>query len=94
MKKKIVLVDDDVTSLALGKSIMAEKYDVVTIPSGEKLFKFLEIIHPDLILLDVDMPVMNGYEVLKRLKEKKETQETPVIFLTSMSDATSEIKGL
>ncbi|MDR3337877.1 MAG: response regulator, partial [Treponema sp.] len=40
------------------------------------------------------MPVMNGYEVLKRLKEKKETQETPVIFLTSMSDATSEIKGL
>jgi putative two-component system response regulator len=94
MKKRIVLVDDDVTSLALGKSIMAEKYDIVTIPSGEKLFKFLEKVIPNLILLDVDMPVMNGYDVLKRLKERKETQEIPVIFLTSMSDATSEIKGL
>jgi putative two-component system response regulator len=93
-KKRITLVDDDVTSLALGKSIMAEQYDVVTIPSGEKLFQFLGKARPDLILLDVDMPVMNGYDTLKRLKAQPDTQSIPVIFLTSMSDASSEIEGL
>jgi putative two-component system response regulator len=94
IKKRIVLVDDDITSLALGKSIMSEQYDVVTIPSGEKLFQFLQKIRPDLILLDVDMPVMDGYETLKKLKAQPETQDIPVIFLTSMSDAASEIAGL
>jgi putative two-component system response regulator len=93
-KKRIVLVDDDITSLALGKNIMAEQYDVVTIPSGEKLFQFLGKARPDLILLDVDMPVMNGYDTLKKLKAQPDTQDIPVIFLTSMSDASSEIEGL
>jgi putative two-component system response regulator len=94
VKKRIALVDDDITSLALGKGIMAEQYDVVTIPSGEKLFQFLGRVRPDLILLDVDMPVMNGYETLKRLKAQPGYQNIPVIFLTSMSDAANEIEGL
>jgi putative two-component system response regulator len=93
-RKRIALVDDDITSLALGKGIMAELYDVVTIPSGEKLFQFLERAHPDLILLDVDMPKMNGYDTLRRLKAQPDTQDIPVIFLTSMSDTSSEIEGL
>jgi putative two-component system response regulator len=93
-KKRIALVDDDITSLALGKGIMAEQYDVVTIPSGEKLFQFLGRVRPDLILLDVDMPVMNGYETLGRLKAQPEYQNIPVIFLTSMSDTANEIEGL
>ncbi|MDR1972621.1 MAG: response regulator [Treponema sp.] len=93
-KKRIALVDDDITSLALGKGIMAEQYDVVTIPSGEKLFQFLERVRPDLILLDVDMPVMNGYDTLRKLKSRPDTQDLPVIFLTSMSDTSSEIEGL
>jgi putative two-component system response regulator len=93
-KKRIALVDDDITSLALGKGIMADLYDVVTIPSGEKLFQFLGRVRPDLILLDVDMPVMNGYETLRRLKAQPEYQDIPVIFLTSMSDTANEIEGL
>jgi putative two-component system response regulator len=93
-KKRIALVDDDITSLALGKGIMTEQYDVVTIPSGEKLFQFLGKVQPDLILLDVDMPVMNGYETLGKLKARPEYQDIPVIFLTSMSDTASEIEGL
>jgi putative two-component system response regulator len=93
-KRRIALVDDDITSLALGKGIMTEQYDVVTIPSGEKLFQFLGRVRPDLILLDVDMPVMNGYETLKRLIAQPEYQDIPVIFLTSMSDTANEIEGL
>jgi putative two-component system response regulator len=93
-KKRIALVDDDITSLALGKGIMAEQYDVVTIPSGEKLFQFLGRVRPDLILLDVDMPVMNGYETLGKLKAQPGYQDIPVIFLTSMSDTANEIEGL
>ncbi|MDR1985920.1 MAG: response regulator [Treponema sp.] len=93
-KKRVALVDDDITSLALGKGIMADQYDVVTIPSGEKLFQFLGRVRPDLILLDVDMPVMNGYETLKKLNAQPEYQDIPVIFLTSMSDTANEIEGL
>ncbi|GHV76344.1 two-component system response regulator [Spirochaetia bacterium] len=91
---KIVLVDDDVTSLALGKSILAPKYDIVTIPSGEKLFVFLEKAQPDLILLDVEMPGMNGYGVLKKLKASPKHAGIPVIFLTSRADPASELEGL
>ncbi|MDR1908693.1 MAG: response regulator [Spirochaetaceae bacterium] len=93
-KSLIALVDDDVTSLALGKNIMSGTYDVVTIPSGEKLFRFLDKALPDLILLDVEMPEMNGHEVLARLKAQGQTAGIPVIFLTSMNDVSSEIKGL
>jgi putative two-component system response regulator len=93
-RKRIALVDDDITSLALGKGIMAEHYDVVTIPSGEKLFQFLDRARPDLILLDVDMPVMNGYDTMRKLQDQQGTRDIPVIFLTSMSDTSSEIEGL
>ncbi|MDR1025750.1 MAG: response regulator [Treponema sp.] len=93
-RKRIALVDDDITSLALGKGIMTENYDVVTIPSGEKLFQFLDRARPDLILLDVDMPVMNGYDTMRKLQSQPDTRDIPVIFLTSMSDTSSEIEGL
>ncbi|MDR1127749.1 MAG: response regulator [Treponema sp.] len=93
-KAKIVLVDDDITSLTLGKNILAEKYDIITIPSGEKLFKLLDKIRPSLILLDVEMPEMNGYEVLRELKSRDRDSNIPVIFLTSKSDPVSELEGL
>ncbi|MDR2739137.1 MAG: response regulator [Treponema sp.] len=91
---KIASVDDDVTSLALGKSILSQKYDIITIPSGEKFFVLLEKVQPNLILLDVEMPGMNGYEVLKRLKANPKYADIPVIFLTSRSDTSSELEGL
>jgi putative two-component system response regulator len=93
-KNKIVLVDDDITSLTLGKNILADKYDIITIPSGEKLFKLLDKIHPNLILLDVEMPEMSGYEVLRELKSRDEAANIPVIFLTSKNDPVSELEGL
>jgi putative two-component system response regulator len=64
------------------------------VPSGEKLFKLLEKTTPDLILLDIEMPEMNGHEVIKRLKESKCTRDIPVIFLTARNDNGSELEGL
>jgi putative two-component system response regulator len=94
LREKIVLVDDNITNLTLGKNILTEKYDIFTVPSGEKLFFLLEKVNPNLILLDIEMPEMNGYEVMKLLKVNQKTADIPVIFLTAKSDTSSELEGL
>ena len=93
-RKTIFLVDDDVTNLAVGGDTLDEYYDVLTFNSGEWLLKALERITPDLILLDIEMPEMNGYEVIKILKNNAGTAHVPVIFLTAKSDSGSELEGL
>ena len=93
-RKTIFLVDDNVTNLTLGKNALAERYNVFTLNSGVRLLKMLEKNQPDIILLDVEMPEMDGYEVIKILKGKRETAHIPVIFLTAKTDGTSELRGL
>jgi putative two-component system response regulator len=92
--KTIILADDDPTNLAVGSDALDEYYDVLTLNSGARLLKTLEKNIPDLILLDVEMPEMNGYEVIKRIKGKPETAHIPVIFLTAKSDDENELEGL
>jgi putative two-component system response regulator len=93
-RQKIFLVDDNMTNLTSGKIMLKDHYDVFSIPSGAKLFEILEKVSPDLILLDIEMPGMNGYEAIKKLKEEKKTCDIPVIFLTARNDPGSEFKGL
>ena len=93
-RKTIFLVDDDMTNLTVGNSVLEEHYDVLTLNSGARLLKILEKNIPDLILLDVEMPEMNGYEVVKQVKSKAETAHIPVIFLTAKNDGDSELEGL
>jgi putative two-component system response regulator len=90
----IIIVDDDPTNLKIGCDALDEYYDVLTLNSGTRLFKILENNIPDLILLDVEMPGMNGYEVMRHLKSKQETKNIPVIFLTAKRDGESELEGL
>ena len=90
----IVIVDDDMTSLTVARKNLADKYNVFVAPSGEKLFVLLEKVSPALLLLDVDMPEMDGYKVMEKLKTKEKTSHFPVIFLTAQIDPESEIKGL
>lgn len=94
MKKKIVLVDDNKSNLVIGKNVLSEKYEVYSVASGERLFKLLENVVPDLILLDIEMPEMSGFDVLGRLKKMDLVKDVPVIFLTGKSDADSELDGL
>jgi putative two-component system response regulator len=92
-RKKIVLVDDNPVNLKLARNILMDQYDVFTIPGAEKLFLFLEQTLPDLILLDVVMPGISGYEAIGTLKSNPRTAGIPVIFLTSKSDTGSELEG-
>ena len=90
----IFLVDDNPVNLNTGKTVLQGKYTVVTIPSGEKLLTMLEKTTPDLILLDVEMPGMSGYDTIKAIKANPKTAEIPVIFLTGKSESESEFLGL
>jgi len=92
--KKVVLVDDDYSNLINGKNVLKKEYEVLTVPSGEKLFDLLKQITPDIILLDVEMPNMDGYAVLRELKKNPASTDIPVIFLTARRDVGSELEGL
>jgi putative two-component system response regulator len=90
----IMLVDDNITNLDMGREILKDWYTVFPIPSGVKFFEILKKITPDLILLDVEMPDMDGYEVLRRIKDIPDIADIPVVFVTSRSDPGSELTGL
>jgi len=93
IRKKVILVDDNPINLKLARNTLMGKYDVFTVPSAEKLFELLEKTLADIILLDVMMPEMSGYDAIKVLKSNPRTADIPVIFLTSKSDANSELEG-
>ena len=93
MQKTIFVVDDNDTNLSMADEALNEQYRVMTLPSATKMFKFLDKITPDLILLDIEMPEMDGFEALQRLKSNVLHARIPVIFLTSMTDPTIEVRG-
>ncbi|MCL2193114.1 MAG: response regulator [Treponema sp.] len=93
-KELIALVDDSPTNLKLGKKLLSEKYRVATAPSAKKMFELLETNHPAMILLDVEMPEMNGYEAIKILKANPETSDILVMFLTAKTGLDDELLGL
>jgi len=90
----VILVDDNPANLRIGKNVLADKYITATAPSAEKMFSLLENNTPAIILLDIDMPEMNGYEAIKLLKSKPETKDIPVIFLTAKNESGDELEGL
>jgi len=93
-RKKIIYVDDVNYSLVSVKSRLGERYDIFPAESAVKLFELLEYFTPDLILLDVNMPEIDGYETIKSLKTNDRFCEIPVIFVTGNSDRESVVKGL
>ena len=93
MQKTIFVVDDNITNLAMAKDAIKDQYKVVTMLSAAKMFQMLEKRMADLILLDIEMPDMDGFEAMVRLKSKEEFAAIPVIFLTSMTDEDIEVKG-
>jgi putative two-component system response regulator len=93
-RKKILLVDDNMTNLTSGKEMLKDQYKVYPVPSADIMFDLLENLIPEMILLDIEMPDMNGYEAIKRLKSEPRWAGIPVIFLTSKTDEGSELEGL
>jgi two-component system, sensor histidine kinase and response regulator len=93
-KKTIIAVDDTPDNLSVLTNALKHIYEVYPCPSATKMFDVLEQVHPDLILLDVKMQGMDGYEAIKKLKSNAQYNEIPVIFLNYMSDSQSEAEGL
>lgn len=92
MKNVILVVDDDKTNLALAQKILGAQYRIAASTSGAAALKYLESHRPDLILLDINMPEMNGFEVMECLRSDLHTETIPVIFLTADNLAETEIK--
>jgi putative two-component system response regulator len=89
----VFIIDDDMTILAIAKRMLETHYEVFTMPSGKKLFETLEKLTPSLILLDVEMPEMDGFDIIKKLKLSEKTANIPVIFLTGTLNSERETKG-
>lgn len=97
-RRRIMIVDDDAESLNMMMKQLEVLYDVIGFSSGESAIEALDRAPagrlPELILLDIIMNGMDGYEVLARFKKNEKYRSIPVVFLTGMTDELSEIRGL
>jgi putative two-component system response regulator len=93
-RRTLFIVDDNLTNLNIAKDILSQGYNVITIPSAKKMFEMLTKTIPDIILLDIEMPEMNGYEAIEILKSDEKYKNIPVIFITVRGDVESELTGL
>ena len=93
-KPKVLAVDDDRMNINMLIGLLEDEYDVLAAINGAMGLKAAGRTNPDLILLDITMPDMDGYEVLNQLKADPLTKDIPVIFITGLTDAEDEAKGL
>ena len=89
----ILVVDDQPLNLTICEAILSDAYDVRTASGGAKALEMVAARAPDLVMLDVMMPDMDGYEVCRRLKADAATARIPVIFLTGKHEIEDEIQG-
>ncbi len=95
MSKKIVLAEDEPQIARLIEfKLKKEGYSVTWKENGEEALKAIKEDKPDIILLDIMMPVMGGYEVLRRLKEDENLKSVPVIMLTARAQEKDVVKGI
>jgi len=92
-KMRILVVDDNTVNLATVEQELKEKYDVVPMLSGRRAIKYLYREKVDLILLDVQMPIMDGIETLKEIRTQENGVTVPVIFLTTKKDKITVLEG-
>ena len=92
--KTIFIVDDNNVNLMAADEALSKHYRVFTLPSSMSMFELLKDIKPDMILMDILMPEMDGFEALKILKADEKNADIPVIFLTSRNDEPTETLGL
>ena len=94
MKNRILIVDDEKSNLMYLNSLLGAEYTLYITRSGAEAIERANECVPDLILLDIIMPEMDGYEVLSELKKGEKTKEVPVIFITGLTSTKDETKGL
>ena len=92
MKKIILIVDDDRLTLSTAQNLLGDMYKVVAVNSGRQAYKYLDRHTPDLILLDINMPDIGGFEVMRALQADRRWKKLPVIFLTADRSSETEVE--
>ena len=93
MKQMILVVDDDMMNRRIAERILGNEFDVVCASSGSEALESIKEHIPDLILLDIHMPGMDGFEVMQRIHENETYKEVPIILLTADNDRETEVRG-
>jgi len=91
--KKVIIVDDEPDVIYSLKEGLRNDFEIKGTTSGRQFFQALESYKPDIILLDIMMPEMNGWQVLKRLKENEKMKDIPIIIITARKDKVAENAG-
>ena len=92
-KKLVLIVDDEPSNINVVAEILHNLYEIRVATNGMTALNMIEKAKPDLILLDINMPEMNGYEMASKLKSSEDTANIPFIFLTAKSDSQSIVEG-
>ncbi|MFK4825864.1 diguanylate cyclase [Paenochrobactrum sp. BZR 588] len=90
----ILIVDDEVTNIEIMNAVLEDTYEICFATSGEQALEVARNVLPDLILLDVMMPGIDGYDVCERIKSERLLADVPVIFTTGLTDEDAEVRGL
>ena len=90
----ILIVDDEVTNIEIMNAVLEDTYEICFATSGEQAIEVARTVLPDLILLDVMMPGIDGYGVCERIKSERLLADVPVIFTTGLTDQEAEVRGL
>ena len=94
-KPKILIVDDEIKNIKLLKAmLMSENYEIFENTSGEQALETVAAVKPDLILLDVMMPGINGFNVCRQLKQTDKTKIIPIVMVTALSEKEHRIEAL
>lgn len=93
-KSRILIVDDEPGNIKILSNVLAQDYTLSVATNGKQALEIARVQSPDIVLLDMIMPEMDGVEVCLALKASEDTKDIPVIFVTSMSDTANEERGL
>lgn len=93
-KSRVLIVDDEPGNIKILSNVLAGDYALSVATNGKQALEIARVQLPDIVLLDMLMPEMDGIEVCQALKANEETKDIPVIFVTSMSDTANEERGL
>ncbi|MDE7261278.1 MAG: response regulator [Oscillospiraceae bacterium] len=93
-KKRVLAVDDAAIILSRITDALRKHYDVITVNSGSRALKYLDSNKPDLILLDIRMPIRDGFEILREIQTMEDRADIPVIMLTGMESKRYVMEGI